>query len=98
MKKIQTKSGFAWDVNEKKAADWDFVSGLVDLEDDSEAKRVKALRFVVVFLLGEDGAAALAEHVKDKEGIKSIGRIMDEFKEILSLLNDDAKKSSSSQG
>jgi hypothetical protein len=93
MKKIQTKSGFVWNVEEKKVADWDFVTGLIDLEDDNEGKRIKALHFVVVFLLGEDGAAALAEHVKDKNGIKSVGRIMEEFKEILGLLNEEAKKS-----
>ena len=97
MKKVQTKSGFVWNVDEKKAADWDFVCALVDCDDADGATRVKASRNVVIYLLGSDGAAALAEHVKDKNGIKPINKIMEEFKEILTLLGAETKKSDSSQ-
>ena len=96
--KIETKSGFVWDVDEKKAADWDFVNALVDCEDADNSKRVKASRDVIIFLLGEDGAAALADHVKDKHGIKSIAEMLTEFREILTLLGKETKKSDSSQG
>lgn len=97
MKKVQTKSGFVCEVDERKVADWDFVCGLVDLEDENESKRVKALRFVIEFLLGPKQAASLADHIKDKDGIKNIANMLSEFKEILVLLGDDVKKSKSSQ-
>lgn len=97
MTKVQTKSGFVCEVDERKVADWDFVCGLVDLEDENEAKRIKALKFDIEFLLGTKGAAALAEHVKDKNGIKSIATMLSEFKEIVELLGKESKKSSSSQ-
>ena len=98
MVKVQTKSGFVWNVDEKKAADWDFVNALVDCEDDDNSKRVKASRDVIIFLLGKDGAAALADHVKDKHGIKSIALMLTEFREILTMLGEESKKSDSSQG
>lgn len=98
MVKVQTKSGFVWNVDEKKAADWDFVNALVDCEDADNAKRVKASRDAIVLLLGEDGAAALAEHVKDKNGVRSIANMLTEFREVLTLLGEKTKKSDSSQG
>ena len=98
MVKVQTKSGFVWNVDEKKAADWDFVNALVDCEDTDNSKRVKASRDVIIFLLGKDGAAALADHVKDKHGIKSIALMLTEFREILTMLGEESKKSDSSQG
>ena len=69
--KIQTKSGFVCDVNEKIVADWDFLDVLCDSESDDQTTRVRASRDAVKMLLGKEGAAALAEHVKDKNGIKN---------------------------
>jgi hypothetical protein len=95
--KIKTKSGFVCDVDEKKAADWDFVDALVDCESDNESTRVIAARNCIKLLLGKDGAAALAEHVKDENGVKNIGKMLVEFKEIMALIGDKQKKSASSQ-
>lgn len=95
--KIQTKSGFVWDVNEKLVADWDFLDMLCDAESENETLRIKASRDAVRFLLGKDGAAALADHVKDESGIKNSAKVFEEFKEIMALLGESTKKSESSQ-
>ena len=95
--KIKTKSGFVFDVDEKKAADWEFVDALCDCESADDAVRVTASRNAMKILLGTDGCAALAEHVKDENGVRSIGKMLEEFKEIMTLLGEKQKKSSSSQ-
>lgn len=97
MTRIQTKSGFVWDVDEKKVGEWDFLDALCDSEDENKTVALKASRNVVKMLLGNDGASALAEHVKDKDGFKSSARVFEEFKEIMTLLGDSSKKSPSSQ-
>ena len=74
--KIKTKSGFVCDVDERMAADWDFVDALVDCESDDATKRVIASRNCIKMLLGKEGASALAEHVKDDFDGK-IGAIID---------------------
>lgn len=95
--KIQTKSGFVCEVNENLVADWDFLDLLCDSESDNESTRIRASRDAVKFLLGKDGAAALADHVKDEKGVKSSARVFEEFKEIMTLLGENSKKSESSQ-
>lgn len=97
MQHIQTKSGFVCDVNEQLVADWDFLDVLCDSEDEDKAVALKASRKAVKMLLGEKGAAALAEHVKDENGIKNCARVFEEFKEIMSLLGEESKKSQPSQ-
>lgn len=95
--KIQTKSGFVCEVNEDLVADWDFLDLLCDAESDDESTRIKASRDAVKFLLGKENAAALADHVKDENGIKNSAKVFEEFKEIMTLLGENAKKSESSQ-
>lgn len=95
--KIKTKSGFVCDVDEKKAADWEFVDALCDCESPNDSLRVMATRNCIKFLLGNDGAAALAEHVKDENGVRSIARMLVEFKDIMDQLGEKSKKSASSQ-
>ena len=95
--KVQTKSGFVCEVNEKIVADWDFLDVLCDCESDDDTTKVRASRDAVKMLLGKEGAAALADHVKGKDGIKSSARVFEEFKEIMTILGDASKKSDSSQ-
>ena len=97
MKKIQTKSGFVCEVNEKIVADWDFLDVLCDAESENESVRIIASRDAVKMLLGKEGAAKLAEHVNGKDGIKNSAQVFAEFREIMTLLGEDAKKSQSSQ-
>ena len=96
--KIKTKSGFVIDVDDKKAADWEFVEALVDCESPDGSKRMIGTVNAIKILLGEKGAAALADHVKDENGVKNIGLMYSEFVEIMTLIGEKTKKSSSSQG
>ena len=95
--KIQTKSGFVCEVNEKIVADWDFLDVLCDCESENDTVKIRASRDAVKMLLGKDGAAALADHVKGKDGIKSSAKVFEEFKEIMTLLGEETKKLQSSQ-
>lgn len=97
MTKIQTKSGFVWDVDEKRVGDWRFAKQLAKCEGGNEAERIMGLTYVVPFLLGDDGETALSEHVKKKNGAIMTSDILAEFREILVLLGEEAKKSKSSQ-
>ena len=95
--KVKTKSGFVCEVNEKIVADWDFVMLLRKSESEDVTTRLVASIDAVQMLLGDDGAAALAEHVKDENGIKNSAKVFEEFKEIMTLLGEQSKKSQSSQ-
>lgn len=97
MVKVQTKSGFVCEVNEKIVADWGFLDVLCDCESDDATVRMRASRDAVKLLLGKENAAALAEHVKDKDGIRNSARVFEEFREIMTLLGEKTKKSQSSQ-
>lgn len=97
MVKVQTKSGFVWNVDENIVADWDFLDMLCDSESEDKTLALKASRNCVKMLLGKDGAAALADHVKDEKGIKNSAMVFEEFKEIMTLLGEKSKKSQPSQ-
>ena len=94
--KVKTKSGFVYDIDEGKVAEWTFVDNLVDMESADQTRRIIATRNAIKYLLGEEGTEKLAEHVKDDKGIRNFGRMLEEFKEIMALLGEKQKKSSSS--
>ena len=95
--KIQTKSGFVCEVNEEKVKDWRFCKNLAKCDSGDESAMIQGVTFVVPFLLGDDGEAALIKHVTDDAGISSTEKIIEEFKEIMTHLGESAKKSQSSQ-
>ena len=94
--KITTKSGFVCKFNENKAKDWRFCEAVAKWDSNDGSKVIEGITFAVPFLLGEEGKNALIEHVTDEEGIASSEKVMEEFREILDLLNAETKKSSSS--
>lgn len=94
---VKTKSGFKCKVNENKVKDWRFVKALAKCDSGIEATVIEGLSFVVPFLLGEEGEEALLNHVMDDEGVASSTEIIKEFKEILTLVGSEIKKSQSSQ-
>ena len=95
--KIKTKSGFVCDVNPELAKDWRFCKGLAKLDSGDESLVIQGITFLVPFLLGNDGEAALMEHVKNKDGIISTPEIIAEFKDIFFKIGEESKKSESSQ-
>lgn len=95
--KVQTKSGFVWDVDEERAKDWRFGKRLAMCDSKDGSEVLKGITFCVPWLLGEDGEEALIKHVTDKKGNAPSEKVIKEFNEIISLIGEDAKKSQSSQ-
>lgn len=95
MVKIKTKSGFVVEIDEKRGADWRFTKALAQWENDETV--LQGLSFCLPFLLGDDGEKALMEHVKEDDGSIPAEKMINEFREILTLLGEKVKKSASSQ-
>ena len=55
------------------------------------------MTFVVPFILGEDGEAALMEHVQKDDEIIDTNDILKEIREIITLAGEEIKKSESLQ-
>ena len=91
--KIETSSGFKCEVNENKARDWRFTKALAKWDSADGSKILEGVTEVVPFLLGEEGEKKLIQHVTDADGIADTAKILEEFKEIMTLLGDKAKKS-----
>ncbi len=94
---VHTKSGFVCEVDEDRANDWRFVKALADCDSGDESRVLKGMAFAVPFILGEDGERKLMDHVTNKKGLIGSDKIMKEFREVLTLIGDKQKKSSSSQ-
>lgn len=95
--KVQTKSGFVWNVKEEKAKDWRFSRHLAMCDSNDGSEVLKGITFCVPFLLGEDGEEALMKHVEDKNGAVASEKVIREFNEIVTLLGEEVKKLQSSQ-
>lgn len=95
--KIKTKTGFFCEVNEKKVQDWRFTKALAKCDSKDESTMLEGLSYVVPFLLGEDGEAALINHIEDEDGIASTVDMMNEFKDIITKVGKELKKLQSSQ-
>lgn len=96
--KIKTKSGFVIDVDKDRATDWRTCKSLRKIDSGDGSLILQGITDVVPFLLGEDGEAALMKHVENEKGLVPTQRIIEEIKEIIEKLGEDAKKSESSQG
>lgn len=94
--KIKTKSGFACEINEKKVKDWRFIKALAKCDSKDESQQLEGITEIIPFLFGEKGEEKLIKHVS-KDGIASTEDIIAEFREVLILAGEEAKKSQSSQ-
>ena len=95
--KITTKSKFTIDINPNKAKDWRFIKALAMMDSDDESEKLMGTTKAVPLLLGKDGERALEEHLSDETGAVASDAVLAEFIEIVNLLGDKIKKSSSSQ-
>ena len=95
--KVQTKSGFVCEVDEAKVTDWRFCKALAKCDSGDESAMIQGVTYVVPYLLGDDGEEALINHVTDKNGIAPTEKIIEEFKEIMTCIGSNAKKSPPSQ-
>ena len=93
--KIKTKSGFVCEVNPDIVKDWRFCKALAKCDSGDESSVIQGITFAVPFLLGEAGERKLIEHVTDENGIAPVKEISTEFKEIITLMGKEVKKSQS---
>ena len=75
-----TKSGFKFNINENIFKDWDFIT-LADTLKHGEGT-MKEVNEMLIMVLGEEGFAALKDHVRNIYGYTDIDAIKAEFAEI----------------
>lgn len=94
--KVTTKDNFSIDVKKERAQDWRFVKALALMDSEDDSERLKGAAIAVPFLLGKDGEERLMQHLTDKDGLVSSAAVLAAFTEIINLLGEEEKKSSSS--
>lgn len=93
---VTTKDKFTIDVNQEKAKDWRFAKALAMMDSEDDSEKLRGAAFAVPFLLGKEGEENLMKHLTDKDGIVSSASVLSAFTEIVNLLGEEIKKSSSS--
>jgi hypothetical protein len=88
-----TSSGFEFNVSDKIGSDYRLQKVITSYEKGSETDKLCSLVEMVKVLLGDDGEAALCEHVKEEDGTVPIQRITQEVVEIFNLAKAELKNS-----
>ncbi len=94
---VKTKSGFKCNIDENKVKDWRFAKALAKVDSGDESAIIEGLIYAVPFVLGEKGEAELMKHVTDKAGNVPAEQMINEFREIVTLIGNETKKSLPSQ-
>lgn len=77
MLKGTTKSGFFFEIEDKRLNNYELLEAISEVDDNA-----LALPKVIKLLLGDSKANALKNHVRDEEGFVSAEDLMAEIKEI----------------
>ena len=77
MLKGTTKSGFKFDIEDKRLNNYELLEAISDVEESP-----LALPHVIKLLLGDSKAKALKNHVRDDEGFVSSEKLSAEIMEI----------------
>ena len=93
--KVETKSGFKYNVDERRLKDWRYVKAASKINGGNEEEILSGITFAIPFLLGEEGENALMEHIEEN-GTVDTERMLAEFLEITRIIGEKAKKSQSS--
>lgn len=93
--KVETKSGFKCNVDERRLKDWRYVKAASKINGGTEEEILDSITFAVPFLLGPDGETALMEHIEE-DGCIDSEKMLAEFLEITQAVGEKAKKSQSS--
>ena len=81
----KTKSGYAFEYDDRILTDWEFVNALALTQSGSDMQKMAASINAIELLVGKDNMASLVSHVKStNDGYAPIEKIVAEFTEILS--------------
>lgn len=78
MLKGTTKSGFKFEIEDKRLKNYELLEALVESDKGNPSATID----VVKLLLGDSKASALKNHVRDSDGFVDIEKIGQEVKEI----------------
>ena len=85
MVKGKTKSGFAFEANEKQMENAEFLENFVELQKNNGLVCFD----MVAMLLGKDGKQALYDHIRTDDGIVPVERLTDEIKDIFEKMDEN---------
>lgn len=88
MLKGKTKSGFEFEIDEKKADDMELLEAIA-LSDTNRSHFPRVLSM----LLGDEQKARLYDHCRTKKGNVPIQKTIEEFLEIMSISGEKLKNS-----
>ena len=83
---IVTESGFEWDFDEDVGDDQELLDALVEV-DKNPGGYTKAIKM----MMGEDGKAALYEHLRNEKGRVPATKVAQAIGEIMKLLGEASK-------
>lgn len=84
---VKTKSGFSIEIEPDALDDMELLDELVEISRGNITK----LRSVLTRLLGDNGCAALYEHLRNDKGRVPASAVSAELFEIMGLLNEGKK-------
>lgn len=88
-----TSTGFNFEINERILKDYRFTLKAKETERGNDSDKVCAMVEMTNALLGDDGEAALCEHVKEADGIIPTEKVFKEVAEIINLARAELKNS-----
>jgi len=91
MLKGKTQSGFEYNVDEKMTKDWRFIRLVKKMTKGSNEDQIAALDDALIMVLGsEEEADRLLQHIeKQNEGYAPADKVVEEFNEIISSINEE---------
>jgi hypothetical protein len=87
--KIETTTGFAWEIDDDARDDQELVDAFVEMDAHPEKYCT-----VLDILLGTDGKAALYEHCRNEKGRVKATRIQHELADIINSMKAGPLKNS----
>ena len=84
----KTKSGYAFEYDDRILTDWEFVQQLSITQSGSDVEKIAASTKVVELLVGKDKMDELVAHVrKHNDGFAPVESIVAEFTDMISGKN-----------
>lgn len=87
--KIETKDGFACELDEEALGDWEILERLIKIQRGEYAD----LPDVMVELIGEDGYNGAKEHCRNDRGRVPVNDLMALFFDVLTVAKETAPES-----